>query len=421
MVRLIEWSRAAVVLGLGAPGLACFLGFWTARRQSAVRHSKARPAAHSRRECFLRSNCVNAIVRFAVVAALLSSTILPAAARKRSTSYKAPGKTNIEAATRLQIFLDRANFSPGKLDGHYGNFTWKALALYRQSRGEQPALPPETKAKRDAAPDVNGLDLASVGPVFVPYTVTDGDLQSIGPLPTGVPEQAKLKFLPYRDAAEAIAEKFHSDVHFLGQLNPGKMKTIKAGDQLTVPDVEPFELASVKDIKPGSDITPQVANDIGDQPDSQKGNEDASKGANTGQPVAPPTAVKIDTKTNMLEVHEGDKLVAAYPITIGSAQTTSPIGEWKVRHITKMPTFRYDKEMLKHGQRSGNFHLLPPGPNNPVGVMWIALNKKGIGIHGTNDPDSIGRSASHGCVRLANWDVVRLATKIKSGDAVSIH
>jgi hypothetical protein len=108
---------------------------------------------------------VNAIVRFAVVAALLSSTILPAAARKRSTSYKAPGKTNIEAATRLQIFLDRANFSPGKLDGHYGNFTWKALALYRLSRGEQPALPPETKAKRDAAPDVNGLDLASVGPV----------------------------------------------------------------------------------------------------------------------------------------------------------------------------------------------------------------------------------------------------------------
>jgi lipoprotein-anchoring transpeptidase ErfK/SrfK len=361
---------------------------------------------------------VSPVIRIAVVAALLSSSILPAAARKRSTSYKARGKADIEAATRLQIFLDRANFSPGKLDGHYGDFTWKALALYRQSRGEQPALPPETKAKRDAAPDVNGLDLASVGPVFVPYTVTDGDLQSIGPLPSGVPEQAKLKFLPYRDAAEAIAEKFHSDVRFLEQLNPGKMKTIKAGDQVTVPNVEPFELASVKDIKPGSDITPQAANDVEDQPDSQKGNEDAT---NTGQPAAPPIAVKIDTKTNMLEVHEGDKLVAAYPVTIGLAQTTSPIGEWKVRHLAKMPTFRYDKEMLKHGTRSGNFHLLPPGPNNPVGVIWIGLNKKGIGIHGTNDPDSIGRSASHGCVRLANWDVVRLATKIKSGTAVSIH
>jgi len=123
----------------------------------------------------------------------------------------------------------------------------------------------------------------------------------------------------------------------------------------------------------------------------------------------------------MLGVFEGDKIIAAYPVTIGSAQTESPIGEWKVRRITKMPTFRYDKEMLHHGQRSGNFHLLPPGPRNPVGVMWIALNKKGIGIHGTNDPDSIGRASSHGCVRLANWDVVRLATKIKSGDSVSIH
>ena len=86
-----------------------------------------------------------------------------------------------------------------------------------------------------------------------------------------------------------------------------------------------------------------------------------------------------------------------------------------------MPTFRYDKEMLQHGQRSGNFHLLPRGPRNPVGVMWIALNKKGIGIHGTNDPGSIGHAASHGCIRLANWDVVRLATKIKPGDNVSIH
>ncbi len=366
---------------------------------------------------------VNAILRCAIVAALLSSSVMPASARRRSAAAKqTPSKADVEAAVRLQIFLDRANFSPGKLDGHYGDFTWKALAFYRISRGEQPQQPPvQTGTKGNIAPDVSGLDLASVEPVFVPYTVNDADLQSVGPSPSSVSAQAKLKFLPYHDAAEAIAEKFHSDVHFLEQLNPGKMKTIKAGDQIMVPNVEPFELASVKDIKPGSDIAPQAANDVEDQPDSQKGNEDASKEANTGQSAAPPIAVKIDTKTNMLEVHEGDKLVAAYPVTIGSAQTTSPIGEWKVRHITKMPTFRYDKEMLQHGKRSGNFYLLPPGPNNPVGVMWIALNKKGIGIHGTNEPDSIGRSASHGCIRLANWDIVRLATKMKPGDAVSIY
>ena len=318
------------------------------------------------------------------------------------------------------MFLDRANFGPGKIDGRYNDLTRRALGLYRQSRGEQPQTPPpqpkrKSNPKSNAAPDVAGLDLASVDPVFIPYTVTDADLQNIRTLPKEPAQQAKLKFLPYRDGADAIAEKFHSDVHFLEQLNPGKLKTIKAGDQVMVPNVEPFELASVKEIKPGSEIASHAANEIEDQPDAQAGTPEQNRGA-TGNVV-----VNVDTKTNMLEVHEGEKLIAAYPVTVGSAQTASPIGEWKVRGIAKMPTFRYDKEMLKHGQRSGNFYLLRPGPRNPVGVMWIALNKKGIGIHGTNDPGSIGHAASHGCIRLANWDVVRLATKIKSGDNVSIH
>jgi len=346
----------------------------------------------------------------------MSSNILPASAKRKPSRAPAPKKADIEAATRLQIFLDRANFSPGKIDGRYNDLTRKALALYRESRGEQPQPPPvQPHAKSNTPPDVNGLDLASVNPVFVPYTVTEADLQSIGALPKEPAQQAKLKFLPYRDAADAIAEKFHSDIHFLEQLNPGKLKTIKAGDQLMVPNVEPFELASVKDIKPGSEVSPQAANEIEDQPDAKAETSGENKGATAN------VVIKIDTKANILEVREGEKLIAAYSVTVGSAPTASPIGEWKVRRITKMPTFRYDKEMLKHGQRSGNFYLLPPGPRNPVGVMWIALNKKGIGIHGTNDPGSIGHAASHGCIRLSNWDVVRLATKIKSGDSVSIH
>jgi lipoprotein-anchoring transpeptidase ErfK/SrfK len=291
----------------------------------------------------------------------------------------------------------------------------KALALYRESRGEQPqAAPSQSKAKQKPAPDVNGLDLASVEPVYIPYTVTEADLQSIGQLPKQVAEEAKLKFLPYRDAADAIAEKFHCDVHFLEQLNPGKLKGIKGGDQVQVPNVEPFELASVKDIKPGSETTSQAANEAEDQPEAQT--------STPGESGAPRNvSIKIDTKTNMLGVFEAEKLIAAYPVTIGATHTASPIGDWKVRGIAKLPKFRYDKEMLEHGERSGNFYMLPPGPRNPVGVMWIALNKKGIGMHGTDDPGSIGRSVSHGCVRLANWDVVRLATKIKAGDNVSIH
>ena len=359
---------------------------------------------------------MNAVNRFIVVALLVLIGVLPAEARKKATpKTKAPKTAEIEAATRLQVFLDRANFSPGKIDGRYNDFTRKALSLYRESRGEQPQpTSPQSRKHANVAPDVSGLDLASVEPVFISYTVTETHLQTVGQLPSHVPEEAKLKFLPYRDVADAIAEKFHSDIHFLEQLNPGKLKGLKAGDQVKVPNVEPFELASVKDIKPGSETASQAANEVEDQSETQTPTPGESAGPRN-------VSIKVDTKTNRLGVFEAEKLIAAYPVTIGSAHNMSPIGEWKVRGISKLPTFRYDKEMLEHGERSGNFHMLPPGPRNPVGVMWIALNKKGIGIHGTNDPGSIGRAASHGCIRLANWDVVRLATKIKTGDKVSIH
>jgi lipoprotein-anchoring transpeptidase ErfK/SrfK len=359
---------------------------------------------------------VNALYRLAIAALVISSSIVPASAKKKTPKPTTSSKTQIEGGTRLQVFLDRANFSPGRIDGRYNDFTRKALALYRESRGEQPpAAPPQRKAHSNVLPDVSGLDLGSVEPVFISYTVTEADLQNVGQLPSRVPEQSKLKFLPYRDAADAIAEKFHSDIHFLEQLNPGKLKAIKAGDQVRVPNVEPFEFASVKDIKPGSETGPQAANEMEYQPQAETSTPDEKAGALRD------VSVRIDTKTNMLGAFQTEKLIAAYPVTVGSAQTASPIGDWKVMRITKMPTFRYDKEMLQHGKRSGNFYLLRPGPRNPVGVMWIALNKKGIGIHGTDNPDSIGRAASHGCIRLANWDVVRLATKIKPGDSVSIH
>lgn len=353
--------------------------------------------------------------------------MLPPFSSQAAKTTKARGKAEIEAATRLQVFLDRAEFTPGKIDGHYGEFTVKALALYRQAQGTAPAPqaappPKKDKAKRETAPDVSGLDLASVDPVFLTYTVTEADLQSVGELPSTVPEQAKKKSLPYKNAAEAIAEKFHTDVDFLAELNPGKTKAIKAGDTLSVPNVEPFDLPAVKDLKPGNEIPAKAANEIEDETDAKKGKgKKPTKKSEETAPSPPTTAVKIDIKTNMLTVWESEKLIAAYPVTIGSAQTASPVGDWTVRGVAKMPNFRYDKAMLNKGERSSNFHMLPPGPNNPVGVIWIALNKKGIGLHGTNDPDSIGRSASHGCVRLANWDAVRLAGKVKAGVPVSIH
>jgi len=364
---------------------------------------------------------MKALVSFGLVIALLAAVTPTATARKKpSRHHKTPAKKQTpapnEEATRLQVFLDRANFSPGAINGTYDEFTLKALSLYRQSRGESPPPPP---AQPGGAPDINGIDLASIGPVFIPYTVTDADMRNVGALPNDIAQQPKLKFLPYRDAAEAIAEKFHCDVHFLEQLNPGKTKTIKLGDQLKVPNVEPFDADAVKDLKPGSET---AANDISDENSGQFESPPPAPADNGAQsPPPPPVNLKVDTKTNMVGVFQGDKIVAAYPITVGSGHTASPIGEWKVRGIAKLPRFRYDKEMLERGKRSSNFQMLPPGPNSPVGVIWIALNKKGIGLHGTNEPETIGRAVSHGCIRLANWDIVRLAQKVKAGVPVSIH
>jgi lipoprotein-anchoring transpeptidase ErfK/SrfK len=358
---------------------------------------------------------------------LLFASLPPQIEAKKHSTKKAAHKeqqssAQTEAAARLQIFLDRSNFTPGKIDGRYNEFTWKALALYRQSRGEEPPTPPRD-AKGNIAPDTSGLDLASVEPVFISYSATQADLQNVGNLPGSAKEQAKLKALLYRNPTDAIAEKFHCDVHFLEQLNPGKTKSIKPGDQLRVPNVEPFELETVKEIKPGSEINAPAANELPEEPDKTPAEQESSSQSPTAASTSSPStsSVKIDTKTNMLGVFESDRLIAAYPVSIGSAQTASPIGDWKVKGISKWPRFRYDEKMLKHGQRSGNFYMLPPGPRSPVGVLWIALNKKGIGMHGTAAPDSIGHSASHGCIRLANWDVVRLAERVKFGTPVSIH
>ena len=354
------------------------------------------------------------LLAFAAVASTLLTNSFGADAKKPASPEA------IETATRLQVFLDRANFAPGKLDGQFGDFTRKALTLYRESRGEQsPAT--TSPAKSSDAPDLNGLDLASIDPVFISYTVTEADLQNVGELPDNVAEKAKLKALSYASAAEAVAEKFHCDIDFLEQLNPGKTKALKAGDEVKVPNVEPFELAAVKDLKPGSELNPDAANAIADEDakadsDKKGAKEDAAAtGARSG------VSVRVDTKTNMLAVLEGDEVLAAYPVSIGSERTSSPVGDWKIKGIAKMPTFRWDEKMLNEGERSSDFKMLPPGPNSPVGIMWIALNKSGIGLHGSDNPDMVGRAASHGCIRLANWDVVRLAGKVKAGTPVAIH
>lgn len=356
----------------------------------------------------------------AVALALVFLTPSPGFAEEVPEAIVERTAEEIEQGVRLQIFLDHAGFSPGKIDGRPGEFTHQALTLYREANGNEVpqndnvvpgGAPGHSAENADQLPDVSDLDLAGVNPVFIEHTVTEEDLKHVGNVPSEVEAKAELDFLPYHSALDALAEQFHTDKKFIEEMNQGKTSNISAGDVIRVPNVQPFNLAAFIEAAQAAEI------DVDQAPRTDKTNKDAK------EEVAPiiTTKVRIDRATNMLKIYEKDILVGAYPATIGSGQTRSPAGDWKVTAIAMMPTFRHDKSMLKHGERSGDFHMLPPGPANPVGVLWVQLDKKGIGIHGTEDPDSIGRSASAGCVRLANWDVVRLMDRIQINVPVNIE
>lgn len=301
-------------------------------------------------------------------------------------------------AVRLQIFLDARNFGPGKIDGRFGGFTKMSWHHYQQAHGEAPS---------DTFDPARG-ELAGISPLYLSYTITADDLAALGPVPKEVPDQAKLKSLPYSDVLELVGERFHVSRKFLGELNPGtRWETLQAGATVTVPNVaRPFYLSSVFAAR-------QAEADL-------KKQEAALKAAQPlPNPTKPPVAapVKVDVtqrwahvsvKDSYLELHEGDRIIASFPITPGSTAIPSPKGEWLIESKTLLPEFRWDKAMLMEGRRSKEFFQLPAGPNNPVGICWIALNRPGIGLHGTPDPDTIGRSASHGCIRLANWDAFKV-------------
>jgi lipoprotein-anchoring transpeptidase ErfK/SrfK len=281
---------------------------------------------------------------------------------------------------QLQIFLDQQLFGPGKIDGRPGEFTTKALKRYQRAHDLPETGTPE------------GLPHIKINPVYTSYEIKAEDLKVVGFSPTQPSEQSKLKYLPYESLLEFLTERFHCAPELLEKINAGQnLERLKPGDIVRVPNVEPFKLEELSPIA-GLPEVPEFSNRV----------------------------INIDTREKMLDLMEGDKLLASLPITPGSDSLPTPTGTWRIVGIAQMPTFRWDKSVLNYGVRSENFYELPIGPNNPVGVMWIGLNKPGIGIHGTNSPQTIGRSASHGCMRTANWDVVRLAKLITKGMTVVI-
>ena len=288
-----------------------------------------------------------------------------------------------ERDVKLQIFLDQQNFGPGKIDGRAKEFTLKALGRYQKAHGL-----PGTGSVEDA----KALPLESVNPIYTTYTILPEDGNRVGDVPRKPEQQARLKRMPYPSLLVFLAERFHSDPDFLCQINKGKnMEALAPGDTVFVPNVAPFKIEAVKEVGK-LPIVPEFKNRL----------------------------IHIDTKEKMLDLTEGDKLLASYPITPGSATLPAPAGTWKILGIATLPWFRHDEGVLNHGVRTNNFYNIPAGPSNPVGVLWCGLNRPGIGVHGTNQPFTIGRAGSHGCIRLANWDAIRLAGMITEGMTVVI-
>ena len=283
---------------------------------------------------------------------------------------------------RLQIFLDNHHFGSGELDGQFGTFTRRALEFYNLQNG----------FTRDEWKSAVRQSEKEVPIILATHRVSPTDLQQIGPVPASLSDQEKEKRLPYATVIEHLAERYHSSKRFLRRLNPDlDLNRVRVNDSVIVPNVKHVFRID------------QLAQ-------SQRFGR---------EPYQSSCYALIDTRSKFASFYQGTKILAAFPITHGNGSFV-PRGRWRLASMMTAPTFRWDERMLKEGQRSDQFHVLPPGPNNPVGILWAGINKKGIGLHGTNHPETIGRAHSAGCIRFANWDAVRLPDFIRPGSEVII-
>ena len=323
------------------------------------------------------------------LAAALSSVAIAQAPAPAPAAPAAKGKPDL-SILHVQVLLDRLGFTPGVIDGRGGQSLTLALKGFQQARD----LP--VTGKIDPA-TLKVLSAYKETRPTVIVTLTAQDLAGpfVGPLPKDPALQAKLPSLGYANPMEMLGERFHTTPATLVALNSPETK-IAPGAKITVPNVVPVAMDYPATLK---DDWKQTL---------------ASLNVDSNQPTA--DHLVVDKSDGVLRVYDaGDKVIAQFPATMGSSHDPLPIGTWKVQGASYNPQFHYNPKLFWDANKSKSKELLPPGPNGPVGVVWLDLNKPHYGIHGTPSPETIGRAESHGCIRLTNWDAARLSLMVKPG------
>lgn len=312
---------------------------------------------------------------------------------------------------QVQVVLDRQGFGPGVIDGKMGMSTENAL------RGFQEANELDITGKHDEATKKALADFDRIPATRVVTVPKEWGEMTFVDMPAETAEKAEMERLGYTSLDEKLAERFHTTVAVLKELNPGgkpagmdgSADTDSGADADTGDQDESasFFAAGQKIRVPniGADrIAPGSVQDRGWQQTL------ASLGVGTEQPQADRIVVSKAGQT--LKAYDGEKLIGIFTVSSGSAEFPLPLGEWDIVGEAYNPPYSYDPEVLGQKNTDGQTYTLPPGPNGPVGIVWIDLSKEHYGIHGTPEPETIGRAQSSGCVRLTNWDAARLSQMV---------